>query len=348
MKNFSPIYLQSGVVIALENNRIICRDDDDTVIFLTAGQQKLLKKLAENLNRLVSFDELYAAYASEDQQLTYVGTVNSNIAKMKRTFPNCIRSSITNTRNLGYTLEGSSAPLSEQTEQTETDSPVAELAGDYYGFYLNPLGNASLLNFYLCIRNTGTISYPQMEAYLISGIRDYNILLGDELPRIFSYDTTSALPRKPKEVFEDFRENLSENNKRCTFGEGTITCEANLLNIDLKMNRGTWKLLLDIEGYLKGHRRKKENKKDNEFYRGGFGLTLACATVDGTYAFRFGLFRKDPEKTDLMKNFLSTDHPELLEKLQIQDGSRDAEWRPLKLSKTLDKNWYDMIMKELY
>lgn len=332
MENIKLIRLENGVIIDIRDESLTCTDVDDTTIFLTVGQQKLLKKLADNLNRTVPFDRLYASYATA-QQMVCIGNENSNIAKMKRTFPDCIRSSIKNTRDLGYRLEGTFISSASDILPKVTPSPLAELTGDYYGFYLDPLGNGTLLSAYLHIDNIGSADTPELMAYMISGIRNQQVLCDDNLAKIFTLDTFNY-----EKYFREYKEMLSENDQRCSWGEGTLSYKDNLALLTLTLNHGNWEVFIDMENYLKGNR-KKEN--ENDYYRGGLGLVLATRTIHGTYCLRMGLVRKS-----FFKDSLLTDKEKMAEMFKIMDGSRDAEWKPLKLSGWLDKRWYDLIMDE--
>lgn len=330
MNKFKSILLDTNVVITLENNTVTCVNQDGHSIDLKSGQRKLLGKLAENLNQTVAFHALYNAYAANDCKAVSDGSTNSNITKMKFTFPKEIRQCIVSERNEGYRLKGTiiSSPiaLSEETAR------ITELAGDYYGFYLDPVGDGTLLNAYLHIENIGTPQEPQMIARIISGIRNHQVLRDPKLTDIMSSKVN------PQEAFKEFRDGLRENDKRCSFGSGTVRCEDTLAIVELTMNRGKWELIIDLENYLNGHREKK-NKKD--FYRGGFGLVLALKGVHGTSCFRIGLVQKD-----FIKNSLDTGNKRMMEMLKIHDGNQTTAWNPLELDTKLDKHWYSMFMDE--
>lgn len=335
MKNSKYIYLNSGAAIIIEDDILTCADPSGAEIHLTAGQQRLLKKLADNLNRPVTYDSLYAAYASNDQLLIYTGNANSNIAKMKRTFPDCIRRSIKNTRNMGYTLDGAIDTSPKQPLCTNEPLHITELTGNYYGYYLDPLGEGTSLGTYLHIENAGSISEPKMKAYMIFGIRNNQVLLSKELADVFSPDN-----RNYEEAFRNLKKALSENDKRCSWSEGMVTSDGNLAIIQLNIDNGhgKWELMIDMENYLKCTREKNEDKN---YYRGGLGLVLASRTLHGTYCLRLGLIRKS-----FMKESFGTGHEKMIDMLKVMDGSKQAEWKPLKLSGWLDKCWYNLIMDE--
>lgn len=332
MENERRIYLKTGAVLTMDKDSIICESPLGERIYLTAGQQRLLKKLAEYLNRPLAYDLLYTAYANEDHILTYTGGINSNIAKMKRTFPACIRTEIKNTRNLGYRLEGTFMVEETCKSETKSTSYLAELTGEYYGFYLDPLGSGAVLGAYFYIENRGSAASPEMAVAMISGIRSRDMLLSATLRDIFFADTTSY-----QESFRGYKETLSENDKRCSFSEGTITLDHNLAVLQLHMkNYGKWEIFLDLENYLKGNRKKEEAK---DYYRGGLGLVVATNTFHGTYCQRFGMIRNL-----FIKEHLWTKEDKMTEMLKLLDGSRQADWKPLKLSGWLDKCWYNWMM----
>lgn len=344
MKQPIFISLPNGTKLTIEQNILLCQSPSGELLHLTAGQQKLLRQLAMHLNKPVPFDVLYASYASDCQQLTYIGNINSNIAKMKRTFPDCIKSCIRNIRNIGYCLEGTTVQTASSPKTEDQFLPIIELAGDYYGYYLDPLGSKALLSAYLHIEAIGTTAtqsmqlynaqtevLPQLNAYLVLGIRSEQILLSQELPLIFSSKTANY-----KEAFQTFKETLNENEKRCSFGQGTVSADGSLAVMKFALTQGTFEILIDMDNYIKSNR-KKEGMAD--YYRGGMGISIATRCVHGTYCLRLGLI-----KTTLFNEKMHADHEKILEMLKISDGSRQADWKPLKLSGWLDKCWYNWIL----
>lgn len=333
MSHKPKIYLANGVTLHISNGLLTCMDEDDTIIALTAGQQKLLKKLAETPNRPVPFDTLYAAYTNEDQQLTYAGISNSNLAKMKRTFPNCIRPYIKNVRNVGYYLEAAPQPTDSPRESHNDISYLTQLCGDYYGFYLDPLGTGELLSAYFHIETAGNNDAAQLNAFIIFGIRSREVLFSPELRNIFSKNVLD-----PKTAVEAYKDTLSENDRRFSYGEGMVLCNENMASIVLNMNRGSFELLLSLENYIKGGRKKE---REENFFRGGMGLLISTKTFHGTYCIRMGLVKKE-----FLKDGFFEKQEEIKRMLKIHDSSETAEWKPLKLSETLDRLWYNLFMSE--
>lgn len=334
MNKVKTIILPNQIKLSIdENNILTCADTDGTHIFLTAGQEGLLKKLAEAPGRPFPCNVLHASYTTELGQLTFTGNPNSSIAKMKNTFPECIRAYIKNIRNLGYYLEYSSSTVDEPVTSVQEDSPITQLCGEYCCFYLDPLGHGTLLNSYLHIKNEGSKSSPQMTGYIISDIRNREILMSDELTALFTSNNCDY-----KEAFHAYRDTFSNaNDKRTSYGEGKVIYENPFANIELNMTHGKWTLTITLAKYLKGNRTKDSEKN---CYRGGMGLLMASNSFHGTYCLRIGLIKKDFLKDSFFENY-----KEIVEMLKIQDSSKDAEWKPLQLCENLDGRWYDFFMR---
>lgn len=335
------IRLDNDVILQIRGELVTCQDHSGAPLELTRGQQKLLGKLCHNLNQPVSMADLYKAYTGEAPVIDAKG-VADNLAKMKNTLPRCIRSCVKSVRGFGYRLEGhrdnqaSSAPAADHTGPAGNSmGMLADLAGDYCGFYLDPLGTSTVLAAYIRIENQGTRRSPELTAYALLGIRSEKVLLSQELHNVF-HQTQGRY----QDAFRDFKKSLTDNDRRCSWAQGEVFSEGNLAIIDLLTNTtgGKWTIMLDIAGYLQCGR---DRDCESDGYRGGLGLVLSSRTLHGTYCSRFGVIRREFIHDTLLLN-----HEEMKNKLKVLDDSKDAFWKPLKLSGWLDKLWYDWFMND--
>lgn len=327
------VNLKEGLVHSQINPKSKIKDKDKK---LTYSQQQVICKLVENINQPVSYLDLYASYSVSASDVAVPNDTNTRItiAKLKATFPYYIKEAITSERKIGYKLIAKSKiPIDKskisQIENThEGHELLYDLVGDYYGFYLDPLGTGATLATYIHIDQ-------YLNAYAILNIRNDEVLSSNSISTIFC-------PENQKSYYDGFRKfqkDLDENNKRCSFGQGTVSADGSILIITLKTPHGRgekWTIVIDLSNYLSCAR---SHSNENDRYRGGLGLVFASRTINGTMCFRIGLVRKK-----FIKNFFCLDNAEIKSRLQILDDSRNAIWRPLKLSGFLDKIWYNWIM----
>lgn len=350
MNNLKKIRLSNGAVLHIEEGIVTCFDRNLHQFELTRGQQKMLHKLADNINHPLTMSILYEAYTGETAHHDSRG-IRDNVSKMKHTLPKCIKTAIKSVRGYGYILEGVSEDdcnkrmVTHQSQPSENFSVsqsadkrtgrFTDLVGDYYGFYLDPLGTGAVLGAYIHIENAGAALEPQLDAYAILGVRSEQVLLCEHISALFSKKGINY-----KEKFKAFKKTLGDNDKRCSWWQGNVSVDGKLAVIDLEKNStgARWKIILDMQEYMKCRR---DREKDNDYYRGGLGVVLATRTIHGTICLRFGLVRKTS-----MKPSIRMSNEEMKLKLKLLDDSKEALWKPLKLSGWLDKHWYDWIMTE--
>lgn len=345
MNNLQQITLNNGTILHVGKGIVTCYDYNRTQVELTRGQQRMVIKLAQKLNCHVSMSELYEGYSGNVTLVDDRG-IRDNVAKMKNTLPVCIKDSIKSVRGYGYKLVGTMEKktneniakgiraVSENVHSTENLAGcLSDLAGDYCGFYLDSYGKGLVLGSYIHIENAGTADTPQMTVYAIFGIRDKEVLLESDITQIFN-----GVPTTYHDSYIKFKKGLSDNDKRCTWLQGALSSDGNLATIHLasRNSHETRIIILDITEYLRCGR---EREKENDLYRGGLGLVLAFRTVNGTISFRLGLVRKS-----FMNHAMLRNSEEMKGRLKLLDDSKDAIWKPLKLSGWLDKLWYDWIM----
>lgn len=345
MNHLQKIALDNGTILLVGTESVTCVDPDHSQVYLTSGQQKMIARLAQNLNHPVSMSELYEGYSGNPALVDDKG-IPENVAKMKNVLPSCIKKSIKSVRGFGYKLVGT--PEKEKSDDKDSGAAISfgsiqnsgnltnrlpELVGDYCGFYLDPFGKGNILGAYIHIENTGTAENPQMAAYAIMGMRDKELLLGSEIAQVFRNHRPNY-----HSAYSEFKKGLSVNDKRCIWLEGTLSLDGDLVFIHLASNKSseTWTIILDIAEYLRSDR---DRENENDLYRGGLGLALAIKTVHGIICFRLGLVRKS-----FMNDAMIHNNEELKDRLKLLDDSKDAGWKPLKLSNWLDKLWYDWFM----
>lgn len=344
MKNLQEITLSNGTLLRIEDGMVACWDSDHARIDLTRGQNDIVYKLARNLNHPLSMNQLYESYSGDDASIDNKG-ISNKVHKMKRSLPECIRDTIKSVRGYGYQLDGtlgwnanhdsSSNFVGLKVVSEIQFGRVSDLAGDYYGYYLDPLGTGAVLGAYIHIENAGSALEPQLDAYSVLGIRSEYVLLGDNISEIFKNKGKNY-----KERFKLFKKGLNVNDQRCSWWQGNVNADGTLAIIDLlKSDTGAkWKIILDIKEYI---RCRRDREREDDYYRGGLGLVLATRTLHGTACFRLGLIRKT-----FIKQAISMNNEDMKSRLKLLDDSKEAMWKPLKLSGWLDKHWYDWIMTE--
>ncbi|MBQ9082233.1 MAG: hypothetical protein IJY28_01895 [Clostridia bacterium] len=336
MDRRKELLLPSDARLVLDGERLVSYDKQGNEIRLTVGQQKMLTRLAREYNHTVPMADLYEAYTG----LAGATEIAANIAKMKNTFPQCIKEAIRSERGCGYRLEGelktADEALSVRHASGEKTGQFSDLAGDYYGFYLDRLGNRSVLGAYLHIENAGTADEHELTACAVLNIRSENAMFGGKIAEIFS-----QTGRDYKNAFQRVKSSFNPNDRRCSWGQGTVCADGALADLTLKINDtgARWKILLDMTEYLRCGRGREQ---ENDCYRGGLGIVLASRTIHGTYCFRLGLVRKT-----LLQKPIPLNNDTMKDMLKISDDSRDALWKPMKLSGLLDKRWYEWFMNNL-
>lgn len=330
--------LTTGTRLVLEGELLICYDQSGHEINLTQGQQRLLKKLANNVNCQVSMSELYKAYSGEDTAVDDRG-IRENIAKMKNTLPICIKDSIKSVRGYGYKLidvQDSqvkaielSADPTDCIQNLDGHSNFRGITGDYYGFFLDPVGNGSVLGAYFHLEDRGDIHNPDITVSAILGIRDNDILLNERISEVFS-ETGGDYHQN----FKHFMSTRSANNKRCFWAEGKLISRGSVAEIALKTPIGAqWTIWVDLGGYLERTRNEGDYK-----YKGGVGLVVALTPSYGTFCCKLGLVRSSYMKSSILLN-----DPSLKQILKISDTN---EWNPLLLDVRADRYWYNWCMTE--
>ena len=311
------------------------RDYRGKTAHLTNGNQAFLACLAHAEGKLVSHEELFRAYTQQEPTGNYKETINS--AKGDICEP--IRSYVKNSKGKGYYLN--MARVREVTEDqallamtqkaaTDVNAMARNLVGDYFGFYLDQIGDGSVLGIWLRIEDTG----DQVMARAVLGIQSDDMFWDSAFPDILKGDRDLVLRNH-----KDFSDPFSPNEQRCFYADGLVTSHQNYAVITMKTLAGaSWSIILDMGKYLECAAYIQNIHTERGYpYRGGMGLLFALAGSHGNFCCRCGLVRRD-----CMKPSLRLDNKNIVEWLKI---SLKREWKPLSLDGDLDKEWYNWFMK---
>ena len=334
MNQRKKLTLMTGISLIIGENSLQCYDENHSEIILTRGQELLLKKLAYHANHAVSMSDLYEAYSGNSTSIDDTG-IRDNIAKMKNTMPTCIKGSIKSVRGFGYKLV--TAPNSQaymHEDQADTTSKAVDLtglAGDYYSFFLDPVGNGSILSGYFHIEKPSIPQNQSLSVSAILGIRDNSMLFSHHLAEVFSLSST--------DYHKNFREFISShnvNNKRCFWAEGELQCHNAVAELKLKTPiDARWNIWLDLSHFLE--RIKHESIYT---YKGGLGFAVAATPSYGTFCCKIGLiptsYCTQPQKLC---------NPELQSMLMLS-GTHD--FNPLMLDIRGSRYWYNWFMSDSF
>lgn len=343
------IHLKKGGKLVFVNGQIICYDaDGNKQNELTYGQQKFLSRLAIHLNLFVSYNDLFYAYADMAEVAT-----NPKVNNVKLGLPECVKKSIDNKRNVGYRLNGQiengmmldelkassymrNAELADMIGNNYRQGRFEDLAGTYYGYYLDPIelpdGTTPVLGAYIRIEKQKD---SHMKAYAIIGIRDDKILYSESTEEVFSRNETNRYS-----AFIQYERSLEGNNTRCFYGEGEVEQEGCLALINLRMPKTSakWVLIFDLEAYMGCTR---AHIKDADDCQGGLGLAMALNATHGTRCFRFGIVRQT-----CWKESINLNNKAIMNQLKLADSSSECVWKPLVLDKKMDEKWHNWLMHQ--
>lgn len=322
MKNPQIVTLENGTVLCIEKDQVTyepCAPGDK----FTVSMQRVVIELARNLNRYVPYEQLHEVYegrACED--------MGRNLQRMKEKMPPAIKGAIKTKNGLGYQLAGT--PADPRIQPPGNQGP-ALLAGDYYGFFLDPVGSGQVLGGYIRIEKGECDRDTEMSVSAVLGIRSDCILFGEGVADIFS-----AEPADRYAQFRSLHARCSPNDRRCFWGEGTVRLVKTFAELTLTTPKGAkWTVMLDLDNYLSGGR--GSDPGENGKYRGGKGIYMALATQYDTFSGKFGIIRKN-----FRKNQIGLKDPKLQALLQTgTDGIL-----PLRVTPIEDNYWYNWFMSE--
>lgn len=329
MNQQKELTLITGVRLLIHRDSLLCYAPDDSEIILTRGQELLLKKLADDAGCAVSMSELYEAYSGDAPSLGDTG-IRDNIAKMKNTLPDGIKRSIKSVRGYGYKLMTDQHPpacLNEVQADTagEAEYP-AGLAGNYYGFFLDPVGNGSVLGAYFHLEKANRNS---LSVSAILGIRDSKMLFSRDLADIFS-----SAQADYHRNFKEFIRRHSVNNKRCFWAEGDLQCHNAVAELRLKTPiDARWNIWFDLSRFS-----ERVRQESSYTYKGGLGFAVAVTPSYGTFCCKLGLVR-----TSYLAKPQKRYDPEL-QNMLLLSGIND--FSPLMLDIQKDRYWYNWFLSE--
>lgn len=223
-------------------------------------------------------------------------------------------------KNKDLSQLGVKEPLNER--------PTWDLIGDYIALYLDENGDGDILGMFIRIEEGNE---PYFVVHAIHKIRGMDTIMAIDANDLFSGDIDVK--------HEEFMIQYQHRRKNSKYFLGSVSNVGSCARINLASNQSVtqFQILLEMEGYLKEKDTAKNMRPDG--YRGGLGLAIVTNS-NGTYCMRIGLVRKD-FATELF--LLKAD--EIKEFLKINPDLNKNKWYPLRLSKNLDRRWYNSFMK---
>ena len=339
MKNPQTIALGNGTTLVPGDGFVLCRDRNNKDVHLSLEKQRLIMALIDNLNYPVYKETLYKAYTQCDY-----GYDPSRVAGMIYNMPSCIRPYILTERGIGYRLVGHienhqrtnyTAPVQDSgsvDQMFATNKSLEFLTGDYYGFFLDPVGLGTVLGAYIHIEDCSQGQEPELAVSAVLGIRSDQALFGDGIGQIFSGGKANNYNR-----YQTFYAGLGENDRRCFWCDGNVRMRKTAAEFTLSTPTDTkWSLLIELSNYFEG--RRNRHSGDDGKYRGGLGLYMALLSPYGIFAGKFGMVRKELYKPNRQLNHSET---QKMLKLSTRDGRI-----PLMVDPREDNYWYSWFMSE--
>lgn len=327
---------KSGGYLEISGNDAAYVDSVGNDRHLTESEQTILAMLVRAGGQTVTYRALYEGYSKQ----TSFGEINQMVADIKtHMYPelkDCIRVS----RGRGYRLdmtkfesETPPAPVSTPA-MAPVEQPVPWLkrvSGDYYGFFLDPVGDGSVLGAYLHIENLVVDNRSRLFVNGILGIQSDHVLHHPELPAVFSGDRSRYY-----ENYHTLKKQFSRNDRRCFFGTGEVRAQGTVVVIPMTTSLDSqWTMLLELGKFIYVQNIKKS---EDYPYRGGLGLLVTLANAHGKFCCRCALVRKE-----FMRPTIRLTHPVIRDMLKIPDT---LSWQPLKLDTQLDREWFNWFMKD--
>lgn len=312
---------------------------DGTPERLTGAQQRILAMLVQTPGA-VSFSRLYESYSKKEADQS----VNTKVTNIRSGLPEEIRKCVKSVSGYGYQLDRTKVTLTdistrqERTAQEQLDEGpriwIPDLTGEYYCFYLDPVGDGTLLGAYLSIENRGDEQIPDVSVNAILGIRGDAAWARDDFGAVFRNDVTDHVGS-----LEDFSKELSDNGQRCFLAQGKIKTVGSVAVIELDTPGGEyWGFLFDLYRYLTSPRKTVRKAR---CYRGGMGLGYALTKQDSSFFFRAALVRKECRKSRM-----TLSNQNIKSQLTVEAGQYGKVHRPLILEYDLDKEWYNWFMDD--
>lgn len=336
------LYLKEGGYLEISGHDVAYLDGSGKRGHLTPAQQTILAMLARDVGKTISYEALYEGYSGMKDT-----GVNQEVAKIVTRMPKEVKACVRCTTRRGYRLDPSQfdtkAPntFKQQINKKEIfqdpdhvssgDNWTHKLIGDYYGFFLDSVGDGAVLGIYLSISAQDREPYPEIVAKGVLGIQSDHVFLSDDLRAIFSREQEHCY-----EQYADLKSHFSVNDQRCFYGEGKVSARGTVAAIMLRTASGSdWTILMDMDKYLDVRRHQKGSDYP---YRGGMGLIIALTGAHGKFCCRCALVRKE-----FMRSAIKLSNPDIRDMLKISD---DINWSPLELDVRLDREWYNWFMKD--
>ncbi len=269
--------LEGGLVRVFGSEVIFVNPETSESEIIHAGAARIVKRLLDNPNETVTYEQLYCAYQGHS---TPSSNVQRDVQNMRNKIPARLRDSMYNHTNQGYSLavkEHTILPKSANSDDLEgsNSSELLHLAGEYYAFYPGKC-EGQTLGAYICIQR----SKDHLNAYAVLDIQHKEDLL--QVPSLFVKDCDCFSECDFDSFIRIDRRNLFEGEiEKCAEYVASIK-----LNSIIDRNR--WQIVLNIKDFMTSPR---DYTKDENLYRGGLGIKLGGRTNDIS-ASRVALIRK--------------------------------------------------------
>lgn len=316
------VTLANGTTLYIEEDQVTyepCVEEEK----FTVSMQRVVRELARNLNHHVSYDKLYQVYdgrACEDK--------GRHLQRMRDKMPSVIKSAIKAKNNLGYKLIGTPVDIEARPQPS---GGLGVLTGDYYSFFLDPLGSGAVLGGYIRIEE-GEARAAELPVTAVLGVRSDGVLFGERIGEIFLAEPSERYAR-----FRALHKDCSPNDRRFFWGEGKLRFVNTYAEMTLSTPKGAkWTLMLDLNKFLTGGRGRYPGEDGK--YRGGKGIYVALATQYDTFAGKIGIIR-----TSFCKPQMSLKDSDLQELIQqtVTNGNI-----PLRVPSIEDNYWYNWFMSK--
>lgn len=329
--------LKSGGYLEVTGNDAAYVDGSGLDRHLTQSEQAILAMLVRGGGQTVTYQTLYEGYSSQSS----FGEINQMVADIKTHMYPELKECIRVSRGRGYRLDmtkfiaeapAEPAPLLPAVPAEPSVPWLKQLAGDYCGFFLDPVGDGTVLGAYLHIENLVIDGSAHLYVNGVLGIQSDQVLCHPGLPAVFSGDRSRYYGN-----YHALKKQFSRNDRRCFFGTGEVRAQGTVAVIPMTTSLDSqWTILLELGKYI--YYVQNITKSEDYLYRGGLGLLVSLANAHGKFCCRCALVRRE-----FMRPSIRLTNPVIRDMLKIPDT---LSWSPLKLDTQLDREWFNWFMKD--
>lgn len=269
--------VEGGFIRVFGSEVIFVNPETNESETIHAGAAKIVKRLLDNPNETVTYEQLYCAYQGHS---TPSSNVQRDVQNMRNKIPAKLRDSMYNHTNQGYSLavkERIVLPKSTTLGNLEgaNSNELLHLSGEYYAFYPGK-GEGQTLGAYIYVQNAG----DHMDAYAVLDVQHREDLL--QVPNLFTKGCDCFFESDFDGYIRIDRRNLFEGKlEKCSEYVAVIM-------LGSIIDRDQWQIVLNLKDFMTSPR---DYTKDENLYRGGLGIKLGGRTNDIS-ASRVVLIRK--------------------------------------------------------